>query len=97
MRAYVSAVPGITLDRLLQFTKGSVSADAIFGMIAANILYVNLHAAPLAEPSRVKVYSSPEAASPASPCGPVEPQRISPSTLHCGNTLIWDIARLESD
>jgi transposase InsO family protein len=90
VRAYVSAVPGITLDRLLQFTKGSVSADAIFGMIAANILYVNLHAAPLAEPSRVKVYSSPEVASPASPCGPVEPQRISSSSLHCGNSLIWD-------
>jgi hypothetical protein len=79
VRAYVSAGAGITLDRLLQFTKESVSADAIFGMIAANILYVNLHAAPLAEPSRVKVYSSPEAASGSQSLWPGRiPAHISP-------------------
>ena len=49
-RAYVSAVAGLRLDELLQATKETVSADEIFGMIAANILYVNLHAAALAEP-----------------------------------------------
>jgi hypothetical protein len=90
VRAYVSAVPGLALDELLQLNKESVSADAIFGMIAANILYVNLHAAPLAEPWRVEVYSSAEAACAAKPCGSAKPPIISPSTLHCGDTLIWD-------
>ena len=90
VRAYVSAVPGLTLDRLLQLTKESVSADTIFGMIAANIIYVDLHGAPLAEPARVKVYSSAEAASLASPFGPARPEPLSATALHCGNTLIWD-------
>lgn len=90
VRAYVSAVPGLALDKLLQLTKEIVSADAIFGLIAANILHVNLHAAALAEPSRVEVYSSPEAASGAKPCGAGRPQLLSPAMLQCGNTLIWD-------
>ena len=90
VRAYVSAVPGLTLDRLLQLTQGNVSADVIFGMIAANVLYVNLHAAPLAEPSQVKVYSSAEAASPACRCAHERPQLIPVATLHRGNTVVWD-------
>ena len=90
VRAYVSAVPGLTLDRLLQLTKESVSADTIFGMIAANVLHVDLHAAPLAEPSQVKVYSSAEAASPASRCTPERPQLIPAARLRCGNIVVWD-------
>ena len=90
VRAYVSAVPGLTLDRLLQLTQGNVSADVIFSMIAANALYVNLHAAPLAEPSQVKVYSSAEAASPACRCAHERPQLIPVATLHRGNTVVWD-------
>jgi len=90
VRAYVSAVPGLTLDRLLQLTQGNVSADVIFSMIAANALYVNLHAAPLAEPSQVKVYFSAEAASPACRCAHERPQFIPSATLRCGNTVVWD-------
>ncbi len=90
VRAYVSAVPGLNLDRLLQLTQGNVSADVIFSMIAANALYVNLHAAPLAEPSQVKVYSSAEAASPACRCAHERPQFIPSATLRCGNTVVWD-------
>lgn len=88
--AHVSVVPGIRLDKLLQLTRESMSADEIFGMIAGNILYVNLHAAPLAEPSRVEVYSSPEAAAVAKPYGGGRPQLLSPGTLQFGQTLIWD-------
>jgi putative transposase len=89
-RAYVSAVAGLRLDKLLQATKEIVSADEIFGMIAANILYVNLHAAALAEPSHVEVYPSPEAALAARPCSPGRPRLLSPAALQCGNTLTWD-------
>ncbi len=89
-RAYVSAVAGLRLDELLQATKETVSADEIFGMIAANILYVNLHAAALAEPSQVEVYSSPEAASTSRPCTPGRPQLLSPAALQCGNAVTWD-------
>jgi putative transposase len=89
-RAHVSALAGIHLDELLQLTKESIPVDAIFGMIAANILHVNLYAAPLAEPSRVEVYSFPEAASAAKPRTDGRPQLISPTMFHCGNTVIWD-------
>ena len=88
--AQVTAIPGLTLDRLLQLTKESVSADEVFRMIAVNILHANLRAAPLAEPSRVEVYTSAEAASAATPCGSGKPQPIFPATLHCGTALIWD-------
>jgi putative transposase len=88
VRAHVSAMPGLSLDRLLEFTKESVSADEIFRMIAVNILHVNLRAAPLAEPSRVEVYPSAEAASVATPCASGKPQLM--SALRYGNTLNWD-------
>jgi putative transposase len=90
VRAYVSAVPGLSLDKLLQLPKEIVSADDIFRMIADNVLYVNLRAAPLAEPSRVEVYCSAQAASAFRPNGSGKPQLISPARLQCGNTLIWD-------
>ncbi|MGH9447486.1 MAG: hypothetical protein ACRD3O_17390 [Terriglobia bacterium] len=90
VRAYVSAVPGLFLDKLLQLTRESVPADEIFRMIAGNILYVNLRAAPLAEPSRVEVYTFAEAASAKKSAGAGEPQRLSPAAIHCGNVLIWN-------
>lgn len=89
-RAHVAAVPGLHLDKLLQLTKESISADEIFGMIAASILHVNLHAAPLAEPSRVKVYCSPDAAAVARPHGVGRAEFLSPGTCQFGQTLIWD-------
>jgi transposase InsO family protein len=89
-RALVSAVPGLHLDKLLQLTQASMSADEIFGMVAANILYVNLHAAPLAEPSRVQVYASPDAAGRSKPSAAPNPALFSPAKLHCGKTLLWD-------
>jgi transposase InsO family protein len=88
--AHVSAVPGLHLDMLLQLTRESVSADEIFGMIAANILHVNLRAAPLAEPSRVEVYSSLEASAVATPLCAGRPQLFSIGALRCGHTLLWD-------
>jgi putative transposase len=90
VRAHVSAMPGVSLDRLLEFTKENVSADEVFRMIAANALHVNLRAAPLAEPSRVEVYPCAEAASEATPCASQRPRPVSAAGLHCGDTLNWD-------
>jgi putative transposase len=88
--AHVSAVPGIHLDELLQLTRESMAADEIFGMIAGNILYVNLQGVPLAEPSRVQVYSSPQAATVTKPHSAGTPPFLLPATLQFGQTFIWD-------
>jgi hypothetical protein len=93
--AYVSATPGLPLEDLLQLTKDTVASDDIFALIAADVLYVDLRAAPLAEPSRVEVFSTPEAAS-GSRChgGPNSP-RLSAAPLHCGSQIAWDGRMLE--
>jgi putative transposase len=52
---YVAATPGLSLEDLLQATKNTVTPDEIFAMIAADVLYVDWRAAPLAEPMRVGV------------------------------------------
>lgn len=89
--AHVQANPGLTLEDLMRATAGRVQADDIFRMIAANHVYVDLHAAPLAEPSRVELHCSAEAVSAARSSGLGKPQLISLSRLQCGSTLIWDI------
>ena len=60
--AYASATPGLHLDDLVQLTIDTVTADEIFAMIAADVLYVDLRAAPLAEPARVEVFATPRSA-----------------------------------
>ncbi|MHB8413216.1 MAG: Mu transposase C-terminal domain-containing protein [Candidatus Acidiferrales bacterium] len=88
--AHVSATPGVTLEALLQLTKDQVPSDDIFSMIAANILYVDLRAAPLAEPWRVGVFATPEAAKIPRCEGVRKPQPIHSTTLCCGNPVNWD-------
>jgi putative transposase len=56
--AHVTATPGLSLDDLLRVTAGMIPPDDIFAMIALEILHVDLHTAPLAEPSRVAVFPS---------------------------------------
>ena len=88
--SYVLANPGLTLEDLMRATADRVQTDDIFRMIVGNHVYVDLYVAPLAEPSRVEVYYSPEAASAGRSSGPGGLQLTSPSKLQCGNTLIWD-------
>jgi len=88
--AHVSATSGLPLERLLQLTKDTVAADDIFALIAADVLYVDLRAAPLAEPSRVEVFSTPEAASGTRRHGGPSPPRLSAATLRCGSQITWD-------
>jgi hypothetical protein len=59
--ACLTATPGLSLADLLQLTKDKVAPDDIYAMIAADILHIDWRAAPLAEPSRVKVFSTLEA------------------------------------
>jgi putative transposase len=88
--AHVLATPGLSLEDLLQLTQGSVPPDDVFGMIAANALYVDLRVAPLAEPSRVVVFVTPEAASKAGGDGARKPHLFSSAALRCGSTVTWD-------
>jgi putative transposase len=58
---YVTYAPGLTLAALLQANIGGRSDD-VFALIASGRLYVDLHAAPLAEPTRVHVYRDQQTA-----------------------------------
>ncbi|MFZ0707417.1 MAG: DDE-type integrase/transposase/recombinase [Candidatus Korobacteraceae bacterium] len=87
--AYVLANPGLTLEDLLRATADRVPRDDIFSMIAANDIYVDLHAAPVAEPARVTVLVAPEAASKTGN-GTRQPACCAIADLHCGSTLTWD-------
>ena len=58
--SWVAEHPSITLQELL--ASGKASNDVVFTMIAQGELYVDLRAAPLAEPQRVQVFRDPETA-----------------------------------
>ena len=88
--AYVLANPGLTLEDLLRETAGRVSPDEIFSMIATNVVYVDLHGAPLAEPSQVAVFVTQEMASTASGDRARQPQTSPFTALHGGSTVTWD-------
>ena len=85
---HVSAAPGLMLEHLLQLSEDPISADDVFALIAANVLYVDLCAAPLAEPAIVKVFPSREAASSARSGGRNAP--FSAAGLRCGSQITWD-------
>jgi putative transposase len=89
--AYVSASHGLTLEDLLRSTKGRVTADDIFSMIAANVVYVDLHAAPLTEPSHVAVLIATEAAARKTRDNRIRKfDSCTLADLHCGSTVMWD-------
>lgn len=89
--AYVSANCGLTLEDLLRSTDGRVSRDDIFSMVAANVVYVDLHAAPLAEPSQVAVLIAPKAAAcKTTKDGIRKGDSFALSDLRCGSTATWD-------
>ena len=60
--AYVSAWPGVELQELLGDSAGIATRDDLYSLIATGQIYVDLHAAPLAEPGKVEVFSCQEAA-----------------------------------
>jgi len=54
--AHVNASPGLSLDQLLRSTGHAATADDVFSLIAAGIVYIDLRTAPLAEPIKVAVF-----------------------------------------
>ena len=86
--AHVSATHGLPLEDLLRLN--TVPRDDIFAMIAANILYVDLRAAPLVEPSQVEVFTTPEVASRTKRDSARKLEMLSWGTVHCGSTVTWD-------
>ena len=56
----VTEHPGVTLQELLAI--GKIPSDVVFAMIARGQLYVDLYAAPLAKPGRVRVFLDRETA-----------------------------------
>jgi hypothetical protein len=88
--AYLSSSPGMTLDELLRMTEGRISPDDIFSLIAANIIPVDLHAAPLAEPRRVQLQAGPEVISKTTANLARNPHTPVFADLLCGSTVNWD-------
>lgn len=87
--ALVLTTPGLSLEDLLRLTASTVVPDHVFAMIAADALYVDLRAAALAEPSRVKVFSTPEACKlgTGNSARNTRPQVVG---LRCGSRISWD-------
>ena len=53
----VVAEPALTLQRLSEETAGRATLDDLHFLIASGDLYVDLRAAPLADPARVRVFA----------------------------------------
>jgi transposase InsO family protein len=89
----VKTVPGITLEELLEHLEGC-SPDEIYALIAAEALYIDVYAAPLVEPERVRLFSDEEIAL-AWKDIPIAPERTlllrpRPAPLHIGMEVNWD-------
>ena len=86
----VSATPGMPLEDLLRLIEETITPDDIFTMIAAGILYVDLRAAALAEPSNVKVFATKETVlrSLSNVISTAKP--LSVESLRCGSRISWD-------
>lgn len=90
VEALVTAAPGLSLTALMEHTHGRVATDTIFGMIAAGLLCVDLRGAPLAEPSRVRVYPADTA---ITSLFPVDKARVLPPStpaFRSGSRVTWD-------
>jgi transposase InsO family protein len=91
--ALVASQPGMRLDDLLVQATG-IGSDAVYSLIATQQLYVDLHAAALAEPDRVRVFRDQAAAhagsrlSPAAASSSADPPRT--IALTAGSPIVWD-------
>ena len=89
LASLVAEHPGITLQELLAIEKGP--SDVVFAMIARGRVYVDLCAAPLAEPQRVRIFRDQETAQgyatiTASSCDGCSPF----VTIALGASVVWD-------
>lgn len=62
VKAAVQAEPGILLSHLFERVNGVAKRDEIYLLIASGETYVDLGAAPMVEPERVRVFANPDTA-----------------------------------
>lgn len=82
--------PAIMLDELLSETAERVDPDRIYQMIAVSIIHVNLSAAPIIEPHRVRIFADPLTASQfhAASCRAVPDTGV--ISILPGRDIVWD-------
>ena len=92
VRAQVVTNPGLWLSDLVARTKATASRDDIYRLIAVGDLCVDLEAAVLVEPEKVRVFPNPEAAAAlkviGAPVGPDSPQPF--VRIAVGSSVTWD-------
>lgn len=86
--SWVTEHPGITLQELL--ATGKTSSDVLFAMIAQGELYIDLCAAPLAEPERVRVFHDPETAKGYAVISSSSSEDHPFVTVALGAAVVWD-------
>ncbi|HEU5382240.1 MAG TPA: TnsA endonuclease N-terminal domain-containing protein [Ktedonobacteraceae bacterium] len=91
IRTTVTGNPGLTLRELLEQHQAGW-ADALYFLIVTDGLFVDLHAAPLAEPGRVRVFLNREAAHTHAVLAPISSPVPRPHILMAsvGTSLLWD-------
>jgi putative transposase len=91
IRITVMRNPGLTLRELLKQHQASW-ADALYFLIVTDGLYVDLRAAPLAEPDKVQVFLDLETAHAHAVLTPLSPSVPRPHILQAsvGTSLLWD-------
>lgn len=97
VRALVAALPGLSLESLFRTTQDAIARDEIYALIAEGKVFVDLHAAPLTEPSKVAVLAT-QMSQPGFVTR-VEHGSLSSGTpvgrLNVGCVLTWDGANWE--
>jgi transposase InsO family protein len=89
IRRMVAAQPGMTLQELLHHD--AASADAIYGWIATERVYVDLEAVPLAEPARVPLFPDRDTALAYVHVHETRSHWFMPGIdLACGTMVSWD-------
>ena len=90
VRAFVAALPGITLDEVFTGVAAFCSRDQIYFLIAQGQLCADLGLARLSEPGTVRVFASPHLLKAVSPdCGtsPTAPLELIPAV---GSAISWN-------
>jgi putative transposase len=80
IKTAVEAEPGMFLSELLEKVRGIAEPDEIYFLIASGSIYIDLNAAAIAEPDRVRVFANAEI---AKACELAQPD-INKSAVNCG-------------
>jgi putative transposase len=101
VRDEVALHPGLSLSDLVARTETAVSRDDLYRLIAAEDIYVDLRAAVLAEPDKVRVFSNREAAMASKAietrvdnAGPLPLVRLAAGSSVTWDSRVWKIVNL---